>query len=140
MFPKLLSIIYETRLFAIIPLFAAWLVLTIMLLIHRNKLFYVSLLILPLIIFPIDIGSTYCGWLYRMKLVRLYATAPDHSIDIDRMPPQIRSEYARHDYHPRFRDIKAKLLGAVVATPILIAIGSAAWMLVLSHHRNKHTD
>ncbi|MBQ7651808.1 MAG: hypothetical protein IJS15_12665 [Victivallales bacterium] len=134
---RLLSIIYEARLFVEIPLFLICLTLMSFLLARRKKTFFVCLAVLPLVIFSIDIAATYCGWLYRMELRRIYATASDKSINIERMPPQIREEYAKHDYHPRFRDIKAKLLGVVLATPLIIIVGIAIWLITahLAPHR-----
>ena len=138
-FDRLLNIIYELRLFVVFPLYMIWLALAVYLLARRNKAFFVCLVAFPLVIFSIDIAATYSGWLYRMVLRKIYATAPDHSIDIGRMPPNIRAEYAKHDYHPRLRDIKAKLLGATVLFPIIIVIGSAIWVVVSKHCPIAHS-
>ena len=138
-FDRLLNIIYEARLFVVLPLYLIWLAIAVFLLARRNKAFFICLVVFPLVIFSVDIAATYCGWLYRMELRKIYATAPDHSIDIRTMPPDISAEYAKHDYHPRFRDIKAKLLGAIIATPVIFVIGIAIWLIAARDYSRGDT-
>jgi hypothetical protein len=40
------------------------------------------------------------------------------------MPDEISTEYAKHNYHPRYRDLKAMVLGTIVITPSLYALGA----------------
>lgn len=128
---NILRTIYNIRLWIVVPLEIAWLAFTIMLLIKRRKTFFICLLVLPLLIVPLDILATYSGWKYRMELRESYATTPygKDSYDITKMPDAIQNEYARNDYHPRFRDIKAMLLGDAIILPCVILLGSGAWLL-----------
>jgi hypothetical protein len=48
------------------------------------------------------------------------------------MPPTIRAEYAKHNYHPRFRDMKALGVGTVVLTPLLYILGGLIFIVISS--------
>ena len=117
--------IYDLRRSVLVVLALAWLIYAVRLLVRRRRSFFAWLLVLPLVILPLCIGMTWCGWHYRMELRREFAgySAEAGAYSLDRMPPNIRVEYARNDYHPRFRDIKAQMLGTVVFMPILYLIG-----------------
>lgn len=90
--------------------------------------FFLWLLIFQLLLPLLYIAFVYCGWHFRMELYRRFAETPSGGHDIDCMPPEIRMEYARQDFHPRFRDIKAMRAGTVVLTPLLYAIGGMAFI------------
>ena len=126
----ILRTIYEWRLWVVLPLTLAWLVYAAYLLLHHRKWFFVWLLVFPIFIGPLDIAATYCGWHYRMGLRQRYATVSptDKTYSINRMPPDILQEYARHDYHPRLRDIKAKVLGNTLLLCLFCAIGLFLWL------------
>ena len=83
----------------------------------------------------LSIAATYSGWHYRMELYRRFAVTPQGWTNIDVMPPEIRAEYAKHDYHPRFRDIKAKMLGTIVFTPLLFAFGGTLFCAAALAHK-----
>ena len=121
----ILRSIYEWRLWYMLPLAFAWLAFAVFLLRSHRKRFFAWLLLFPLLIGPLDIAATYCGWRYRMGLrQRFAAVSPTSSAySIERMPADLRQEYARHDYHPRLRDIKVKVLWNVLSMPILYTIG-----------------
>ena len=104
---KIFSIIYECRLWLIIPLAVVWSVFLSMQLYHRKrKAFFITLAALPLVILPIAVATTWSGWHYRMELRDRFAP----NTNINQMPPAVHAEYARHDFHPRFRDVKAMIL------------------------------
>ena len=124
---ELLDIIYEARLYVLVPLSLMLLMLSLFLLLRRSKLFFVCILALPLIVFPLEIAATYSGWKYRMLLVEQWGTMPDGSVNINIMPPHIREQYAQHNYRPRFRDVKTEILGALILIPIIIGDSAAAW-------------
>ena len=123
--------IYEWRLWYVLPLAFAWLAYSVFLLRSHHKWFFVWLLLFPLLIGPIDIAATYCGWHYRMGLRQRFATVSqtDKAYSIERMPTDIQQEYARHDYHPRLRDIKVKVLWNCLSLPLLYAIGLLFWQM-----------
>ena len=127
---KIFSFIYESRHFVLIPLYAIWIIGGIYLLFKLKKVFFLWLLIFPLVLAPLHIAFVYSGWHYRMELYDRYAKAPHGGHDIDCMPPVIRAEYAKHDYHPRFRDMKAMVFSSIVITPFLYIMGGLAFLVL----------
>lgn len=128
---KIFSLIYEYRFFVIIPLCIIWLLGSFYFLLRLKRVFFLWLLLLPIFILPLNIAATWCGWHYRMELYDRFAKTPQGWHDIDYMPPKIRAEYARHDYHPRHRDIITMVLGTIVFTPILYGAGGLVFVVVL---------
>ncbi len=128
---KIFSLIYECRFWFLIPLYMAWMLGGFYFLFRSKKVFFLWLLIFPLLLSPVQIAFVYSGWHYRMELYDRFAKTPHGWHDIDHMPPTIRAEYAKHDYHPRFRDMKAIAVGTVVFTPLLYALGVLAFALVV---------
>ena len=124
---KIFSIIFEVGRWLTLAFTLAWFVYALLLMIRRNRRFWLWLLVFPCVILPLNIGSTWCGWHYRMELRDRYATDEHGWTDIDRMPPAIRAEYAKHDYHPRFRDIKAQIIGCIVMLPAVYFFGLIGW-------------
>ena len=124
---KVFNLIYEYRGFVLWPLIVLWLSGGAYLLFKLKKLFFLWLLIFPLVLQPLQIAFVYSGWHYRMALRDRFAKNPHGWYDLDCMPPTIRAEYAKHNYCPRFRDIKALSVGAIALTPLLYALGGAAF-------------
>ncbi|MBQ6473091.1 MAG: hypothetical protein IJJ33_13990 [Victivallales bacterium] len=127
---RIFRAIYEWRFWYLIPLFIVCGVYASWLLHRRRKRFFVWLLVFPLFIGGLWIAATYCGWHYRMELRQRFAAySPDtNAYSIDRMPADIRHEYAKHDYRPRFRDVKAMVLWDILYLPLLYAIGGMLWL------------
>jgi hypothetical protein len=130
---KIFNIIYECRLWLIIPLAVVWSVFLSMQLYHRKrKAFFITLAALPLAILPLAVTTTWSGWHYRMELRDRFAQIPNQNgaIDINLMPPSIHAEYARHDFHPRLRDVKAIILWNLLLMPLTALGGGAVWFMV----------
>ena len=124
---KIFSIIYECRLWLIIPLAVVWFVFLSMQLYHRKrKAFFITLAALPLAILPIAVATTWSGWHYRMELRDRFAP----NTNINQMPPAVHAEYARHDFHPRLRDVKAMILWNLLLMPLTALGGGAVWLMV----------
>ena len=124
---KIFSIIYECRLWLIIPLAVVWFVFLSMQLYHRKrKAFFITLAALPLAILPIAVATTWSGWHYRMELRDRFAP----NTNINQMPPAVHAEYARHDFHPRLRDVKAMILWNLLLIPLTVLGGGAVWLMV----------
>ena len=70
---KLLSFIYENRGWVLLPLIVLWGIGGFYLLFRLKKLFFLWLLIFPLVIQPLALGATYCGLRYRMELRERFA-------------------------------------------------------------------
>ena len=127
---KIFSLIYEYRYIVLFPFIFLWIVGGFYFLLRLKKVFFLWLLIFPLVLSPLQIAFVYSGWHYRMELYDRFAKTPQGWHDIDHMPPAIRAEYARHNYHPRFRDMKAMAAGTVVITPILYALGGSLFVII----------
>ena len=127
---KIFSYIYEYRFFALVPLYALWIAGGFYFLFRLKKVFFLWLLIFPLVLSPLQIAFVYSGWHYRMELYDRFAKTPHGWHDIDCMPPAIRAEYAKHNYRPRFRDIKALAVGTIVLTPLLYVMGGTAFAAI----------
>lgn len=128
---KIFSFIYEYRLWVLLPLVILWTVGGFYLLFRLKKLFFLWLLIFPLVLSPLQIACVYSGWHYRMELYNQFAKTPHGWHDIDCMPPTIRAEYAKYNYRPRFRDMKAMAVGTIVITPILYALGGLTFVTII---------
>jgi hypothetical protein len=128
---KIFNVIYECRLWLLISLAIIWIIFAAILLFFRRKSFLVILAILPFFLQLASIATTWSGWHYRMGLRNRYAQIPNmqNAIDIDRMPPAIRSEYAKYDYHPRFSDVKRMILWNILLLPVTCLIAVAAWTM-----------
>ena len=122
---KIFNVIYECRLWLLVPLAIAWFVYAAILLRRRKHLFFVWLLALPLVILPIAVATTWSGWHYRMELRDRFAP----NTNINQMPPAIHAEYARHDFQPRFRDVKAMILWNLLLIPLTVLGGGAVWRI-----------
>ena len=132
---KIFSHIYEYGSWLVLILSAAWFFYGLLLMTCLNRRFWLWLLIWPCIIGPMQIGFTWCGFHYRMELRDRYARTgsgwtDDFSrgpVDISKMPPEVRAEYAKHNYHPRARDLKAQTAGCIVMLPFLYLCGGIGW-------------
>ena len=130
---KIFSLIYEYRLYALVPLFIAWLLVLRHLLIRRKRVFFLWLLVLPVVIQGLNVGAVYSGWHYRMELRDRFARVPGDrfgATNINLMPPEIAAEYAKHNYRPRYRDVKAGIVGMVFVTVLLYPLGAVVYWLV----------
>ncbi|MBQ4479500.1 MAG: hypothetical protein II943_02570 [Victivallales bacterium] len=129
---KLLRFFYEARLYLLIPLCILWVAYAIHLGRQRDKLLRLWLLALPMVILPLHLATTYCGYRYRMELRDRYAQVPGQptgTYDISLMPNDISTEYARHDFHPRARDLKAQALCILLLLLLMpcLALPLANW-------------
>ena len=139
---KIFNLIYEYRLYALVPLFLAWLLVLRNLLIRRKRVFFLWLLVLPVVIQGLNVGAVYSGWHYRMELRDRFARVPCDrfgATDINLMPPEIHAEYAKHNFHPRFRDVKAGIVGMVFVTVLLYPLGAVVYGLVGRAQRKKRS-
>ena len=130
---RIFNLIYEYRLYALLPLFIAWLLVLRHLLIRRKRVFFLWLLVLPVVIQGLNVGAVYSGWHYRMELRDRFARVPGDrfgATDINLMPPEIHAEYAKHNFRPRFRDVKAGIVGIVFVTVLLYPLGAVVYGLV----------
>jgi hypothetical protein len=136
---KIFSFIYECRLWLLAALAVIWILVAAILLLRRKQSFLIVLAALLFILQLMTIATTWGGWFYRMELRNRYAQVPNmaNAIDIDRMPPAIRAEYAKHDYHPRLSDVKRMILWNILLFPLPCLIAVAAWTM---HQKNKILD
>ena len=128
---KIFSCIYECGRILTLLLSAAWFFYALLMMIRLNRWFWLWLLIWPCIIGPMQIGFTWCGFHYRMELYERYARTPEGWHNINVMPPEPRAEYAKHNYHPRARDLKAQTAGCIVMLPLLYLCGGIGWGMTI---------
>ncbi len=133
---KILSLIYEMRSWYLAVLALLWFIIAIRLLLLQKRIFFLWLLLFPFGIHALNIAATYCGWHYRMELRERFGK-DRLGININVMPPAIRAEYARHNYHPRFRDIKVMAVGGVLLIPVCYILGGGGWLTVRRFRRKK---
>ena len=126
---KIFSHIYEFGRILTLILSAAWFFYALLLMIRLNRRFWLWLLIWPCIIGPMQIGFTWCGFHYRMELYDRFARTSQGWHNINVMPPEIRAEYAKHNYHPRARDLKAQMFGCIAMIPAVYSFGGIGWLL-----------
>ena len=46
---------------------------------------------------------------------------------------------AKHNYHPRFRDLKALAAGTIVFTPLLYLFGGVGWLIAAAVRKEKNS-
>ena len=126
---RIFNFIFEGGCWFTLILVAAWLVYALQMMIRLNRRFWWWLLILSCVILPMNLGFTWCGFHYRMELRDRYARDSTGLVNIDKMHPVIRAEYAKHDYHPRFRDMKAQMIGCIAMLPVVYLFGGIGWLL-----------
>ena len=147
---KIYSLIYECGRWLTLLLSVAWFVCAFRLMLRRNRWFWLWLAVWPCAVLPLGVGITWCGFHYRMELRDRFART-DHGwtdpysrgpVDIDKMPPEIRAEYAKHNCHPRQRDLKAQTAGCIVMLPTVYFFGALGWLLraEIGKSRPKRAD
>ena len=134
---KIFSHIYECGRILTLILSAAWFFYALLMMIRLDRRFWWWLAVLSLVILPPGIGFTWCGFHYRMELRDRYARtgsgwADSYSrgpVDINKMPPEVRAEYEKHDSHPRARDLTAQAAACIVLLPVVYFFGMIGWFL-----------
>ena len=124
---KIYSIVYECGSWLTLILVFAWLVYALLLMIRLNRRFWWWLAVLSVVILPLNVGFTWCGWHYRMELRDRYAVDEHGWMNIYRMPPEVHAEYAKHDYRPRCRDVMGAAVWCVLLLPVVYGFGGLGW-------------
>ena len=126
---KFFSHIYECGCILTLILAAAWFFYALLLMIRLNRRFWLWLwlLILPCVILPMQTGFTWCGFHYRMELYDRYARTQEGWHNINVMPPEPHAEYAKHDHHPRARDVYGGIAACIWILPFLYFCGGIGW-------------
>lgn len=147
---SLYSAIYEYRVWILLPGLAVGLGLIAYSLFRGQKIYFFYAVLFPVIFFLVNIQCIWCGWHYRMELRDRYAmehisntadmTDYVKPVNINRMPPAICAEYAKNDYHPRYRDIKASTVCMLVATPIFFGLQVLVWFLVAAFRPRSNKE
>ena len=136
---KIFSLIYESGKYLLPLLFVLWLTWLICVTILRKKKQFLCTSAAFLLFCMLGAAFTWCGWHYRMELRDRFARDKTgwsdpytgYPINLNVMPPEILAEYAKHDYHPRFRDMKAMFFGTIVLTPFLFALGGLSFLIIV---------
>ena len=126
---KIFSIIYECGRWLTPVLAFAWFFYALLLMIRLDRRFWWWLAVLSLVILPLGIGFTWCGFHYRMGLYDRFAKTSQGWHNINVMPPEVRAEYEKHDSHPRARDLTAQTAACIVLLPVVYFFGMIGWFL-----------
>ena len=105
----------------------------------KKLLFFLSPYLFLLLIL-LGAGFTFLSWQYRMGLLREFGKVEyrDHTAyNVNRLPPAIYKEYAKNDFRPRFRDVKAKLITFVLLIPLVFFI---QWLLFVLFFRKRRKE
>ena len=129
---KIYSIVYEYGSWLTLILAFAWLVYALLLMIRLNRRFWWWLAVLSVVILPLNVGFTWCGWHYRMELRDRYAVDEHGWMNIYRMPPEVHAEYAKHDYRPRCRDVMGAAVWCVLLLPVVYGFGVLGWVCTVA--------
>ena len=52
------------------------------------------------------------------------------NVNINLMPPNIRREYAKHDYHPRERNLKGAIIQIPALAILMFLISGGVWIVL----------
>lgn len=139
---RIFNIVYESGKYLLPALLTLWLVWLICVIIQRKRkqFFWTSAVFIG--IFIIGGVFTWSGWHYRMKLYERYAlvqpnadnSSRQKTYDLDRMPAEVRREYAKNHYRPRQRQVYGQIVWVLLLTPITLL---GQWLLYLLFFRRK---
>ena len=87
-------------------------------------------MIFPLVFGALNFCVTWCGFHYRMELRDRWGKYRGN-VNIDLMPPNIRREYAKHDYHPRERNVKGAVIQIPVLAVVMLLFSGVTWCVIL---------
>ena len=134
---KVFNWIYESGKYLLPFLLVLWLTWLIAVLILRKKKQFLCTSAVFIIHCLLNAAFTWSGWHYRMQLRERYALVkpqPDAGqkystakvYNINLMPADIRSKYAKDNYSPRRRGVIAQFIWVVLLTPFTFLI---QWIL-----------
>ena len=106
----------------------------------KKKLLFFLTPYLFLLLILLGAGFTFLSWQYRMGLLKEFGKVEykDHTAyNVNKLPPAIYKEYAKNDFRPRFRDVKAKLITFVLLIPLVFFI---QWLLFVLFFRKKNVE
>ena len=137
---KIFNWIYESGKYLLPLLFVLWLTwLFCVIILRKRKQFWLTSAAF-LTFCMLNAAFTWSGWHYRMELreryaaVQLPAAGGQKVYDIDRMPADIRREYAKDGFRPRRRAVAAQVVWLILLTPVTL-LGQG--ILYLAFFRRK---
>lgn len=136
---SIFSWIYEIGRWIVLTLLLAGLLCCFILPLWRKPVLLLFCVIFPLVFGAINFGVTWCGFHYRMELRDRYArdksgwtdSFTKYPVNINLMPPEIRREYAKHDYHPRERNLKGTIVQIPVLIVLMLLFSGVTWCVIL---------
>lgn len=144
---KVFNLIYESGRYLLPFLFVLWLTWLIAVIILRKKKQFLCTSAAFIIFCLLSAAFTWSGWHYRMQLRERYALVKPQIVEgqgkstekvynINLMPADIKSEYAKDDYRPRRRGVIAQFIWVVLLTPFTFFM---QWILYRIFFRRKKT-
>ena len=142
---RIFNIVYESGKYLLPALLVLWLVWLIYVMILRKRKQFLWTSAAFISIFIIGGVFTWSGWHYRMKLYERYALVPPDAgradvnspqkiYNINRMPAEVRREYAKNNYRPRKRQVYGQIVLVFLLTPVTLL---GQWLLFLLFFRRK---
>ena len=129
---SIFSWIYEIGRWIVLILLIGGLLFSFILPLWRKPVLLLFGVIFPLLFGALNFGVTWCGFHYRMELRHRYGKTPEGLVNIDLMPPEIRREYGKHDYHPRERNVKGAIIQIPVLAVLMLLFSGVTWCVILT--------
>ena len=127
---SIFSWIYEVGRWIVLALLLAGLLCSFILPLWRKPVLLLFCVIFPLVFGALNFCVTWCGFHYRMELRDRWGKYRGN-VNIDLMPPNIRREYAKHDYHPRERNVKGAVIQIPVLAVVMLLFSGVTWCVIL---------
>ena len=132
---KIFNWIYESGKYLLPLLFVLWLTWLFGVIILRRRKQFLLTSAAFLIFCTLSAAFTWSGWHYRMELRERYAVVQPSSANgektynINRMPADVRREYAKDGYRPRKRGVAAQVAWVILLTPVTLLVqGILYWI------------
>ena len=130
---KIFNWIYESGKYLLPFLFVLWLTWLFCVIILRKRKQFLLTSAAFLIFCMLSAAFTWSRWHYRMKLYERYAVVVsaggEKAYNINRMPADVRREYAKDGYRPRKKGVVAQVVWVILLTPVTLLVqGILYWI------------
>ena len=127
---SIFSWIYEIGRWVVLTLLVAGLLFCFFLPLWRKPVLLIFCVIFPILFGAVNFCVTWCGFHYRMELRDRWGKDSLGNVNISLMPPEIRREYAKHDYHPRKRNLKGAIVQIPALAVLMFLISGGVWIVL----------
>ena len=141
---KIFNWIYESGKYLLPLLFVLWLTWLFGVIILRRRKQFLLTSAAFLIFCTLSAAFTWSGWHYRMELRERYAVVQPSSANgektynINRMPADIRREYAKDGYRPRKRGVVAQVVWVILLTPVTLLVQGMLYLIFFRRKKGEN--